>query len=745
MSQDYRNGKIVNNLFYIGGALLLMVYVLFDRELNLFWRIGLFISQAVSAGWLFFYGRKKEGYRKVFRIVQIICLVAQSYLLCCTITNSQIFIYLMLQCLSILIYLEYKLCRFHLLLSVLLLVPSIILKFPGFKSPLTRSEAVFGFFCLVVMEWLAMNVTKSYAFRYQENIEKERSLDDMLKLVEVKCEDALQATRSKSDFLSNMSHEIRTPINSILGMNEMILRECKDEEILNYAATVEQSGRLLLALINEILDLSKIESGKMEIVPVEYQMSSILNDVVNMIKERAEKKDLELEIEANAKIPNHLYGDEIRIRQVLTNLLTNAVKYTKAGTVTLAVDFERIGENSLNLKVGVKDTGIGIKEEDIEHLFDSFQRLDQVNNRHIEGTGLGLAITSRLVDMMEGTLKVESEYGKGSFFSVTIPQQILDSEEMGDFKKKFLESTRERKEYQKSFLAPEAKILVVDDNEMNLQVVKALLKETQVQITLCQSGQECLKQLRKQEFDVILLDHMMPTMDGIETLRYIRAIQVPDCSKIPVIALTANAISGVRTMYVQAGFDDYLSKPIVGAALEEMLLKYIPAEKIKAQEAADAQETVAAQETVEQNETVEMAETISEEKEKNVPGTYLNVKSGLTYSGDSEEIYSEFLQMFCDMKEEKETALQAAFENRDWAQYTILIHALKSNAASIGGEVLAEQARQLEMAGKAEGGQTVEETAQIQAGASFILEHHEKTMELYAQTVAEGQAWLQEH
>ncbi len=729
MSQDYKNGRTVNNLFYIAGALLLMFCALFQKEQNLILRIVVFFSQAITAGWLFFYGWKKEGSRKLFRTVQVLCLVGQSYLLCCMIDDAQIFIYLMLQCLSVLTYLEYKLCHFHLLASVLLLVPTLLLGFPGFKNPLSRSEGLFGFFCLVVMEWLAMNVTKSYAFRNQENLEKERSLDDMLKVIEVKCDEALMATKSKSDFLSNMSHEIRTPINSILGMNEMILRESRDEAIINYASTVEQSGKLLLALINEILDLSKIESGKMEIVPVEYQVSSILNDALCMIKERAEAKGLELKIEANEDIPNHLFGDEIRIRQILTNLLTNAVKYTKEGTVTLVVDYQKIGENTIILLMDVKDTGIGVKEEDKVHLFEAFQRLDAASNRHIEGTGLGLAITAQLVEMMEGEIKVESVYGEGSVFSVRIPQQALDFEKMGNFMEKFMQSARERKSYEKSFTAPDAKVLIVDDNEMNLKVAQALLKETQIQITLCQSGQDCLRKLRGEAFDVILLDHMMPVMDGMETLRYIKAMKIPDRSRIPVIALTANAISGVRSMYLQAGFDDYLSKPIVGMALEELMRKYIPAEKLVFQETT----------------LQEKGEEALETKDVMAQESFLNLETGLAYSGDSEKMYGEFLQMFCDMKEEKQAGLRGAFEAKDWPQYTILIHALKSNSSSIGGERLAEAARQLEMAGKAEGGQTVKESESIQAGAPFILENHEKVMELYERTVEEGMAWLKKH
>lgn len=756
MSQDFRNGRVVINFLYTATGACLILGGIFVRNLSLPVRLIVIISQLLAGGYMLLNGKEQEKSQGFYCRFQVVASLLQGYWLCLVFGNGNIFLYIMLQSLAVLTYLDYKLCFFQLVVTIIFIVLAKVFSLPGLNEHLTINGAVFGLANLSVMEWLAMNIAKNYAFRERENIEKEQSLDDMLKVIEVKCDEAMQATRSKSDFLSNMSHEIRTPINAILGMNEMILRESRDEEIIDYAANVEQSGKMLLALINEILDLSKIESGKMEIVPVEYKMSSILNDALNMVRERAEKKGLILKVEADPEIPDSLYGDEIRIRQVLTNLLTNGVKYTNEGTVTLVVDFEELEKNQIMLNIQVKDTGIGIKEEDQKSLFVAFQRLDQVNNRHIEGTGLGLPITGRLVEMMQGTICVDSVYGEGSCFSVSIPQKVISYEPMGDFKKKFQDSTRKRKGYHRSFVASEAKILVVDDNKMNLKVAKALLKETLVQVTLCESGQECLNLLKEQTFDVILLDHMMPVMDGMETLKHIREMENPDCSRIPVIALTANAISGVRSMYLEAGFDAYLSKPIVGGALEAILCKYIPREKIRfveeedTENASQAEETgvtggleahdeaeatkqeAMKQETTKPEALAEEAAPAAEMAEKDGDVPILNVANGLVYSGDSQEIYAEFLTMFRDMREEKETALKEAYEGKDMGQYAILIHAVKSNAFSIGGDALGEMAKKLENAAKEE-------------DWTFVEEYHENALDLYEKTANGADEWLKNY
>lgn len=392
------------------------------------------------------------------------------------------------------------------------------------------------------------------------------------------------ANRAKSDFLASMSHEIRTPINAVMGLNEMILRESDDDNIKEYSINIQNASKTLISLINDILDLSKIEAGKMEILPDNYELSNVLNDVVNMIQLKARQKGLQFKVDIDEKIPNKLYGDEIRIRQILINILNNAVKYTKEGMVHLTVNQEKIENNQIILKVAVKDSGIGIKKEDMGKLFENFERLDTMKNRNVEGTGLGLSITSKMIALMNGTMNVESVYGEGSTFYIELPQTVIENVCIGDFEERFSEYVKNMKTYAESFIAPDAEILVVDDNKMNLLVAQNLLKNTKVKVTCCESGEEALEICRKQSFDVILLDHLMEGMDGIETLKCLRADESSLCSQKIVIALTANAIVGAREEYLSAGFNDYLSKPIIAEKLEELLRKYIPKEKIMKQQ-----------------------------------------------------------------------------------------------------------------------------------------------------------------
>lgn len=384
--------------------------------------------------------------------------------------------------------------------------------------------------------------------------------------IEREKQSAIAAGAAKTRFLANMSHEIRTPINTIIGMNEMILRENNDSAIEEYAQSVQSASKLLLGLVNDVLDFSKIEAGKLEIIETEYNLSKLLHDVVEGIKARAQSKNLKLEVLIENPLPAVLKGDEIRIRQILNNLLSNAVKYTKEGTVTLKVKGLREEERFL-LHMSVKDTGMGIKEEDLKKLFSRFQRLEEEKNRYIEGTGLGLNITRQLAELMDGNIEVSSVYGEGSCFTVIIPQEIVRQEEM--------------KENRKGLYAPTAEILVVDDNQMNLMVIGALLKRTAVKLTKAHGGLECLDLCKKNKYDLILMDHMMPDPDGIETLHLLRKDKESLNRNTEVIVLTANAIAGMSDMYIAEGFNDYLSKPVVAEDLEEMLGKHLPAEKIE--------------------------------------------------------------------------------------------------------------------------------------------------------------------
>ena len=398
-------------------------------------------------------------------------------------------------------------------------------------------------------------------------------------LIELK-EDAERANEAKSSFLARMSHEIRTPINAVLGMNEMILREAESDSIREYATNIHSAGKVLLSIINDILDLSKIDSGKMELIETDYNMGNMLLDIENMISMRAEEKGLNFQITTEANMPKMLHGDETRIKQCITNLLTNSVKYTHEGSVTLQVDFVDNNDGTINLWISVSDTGIGIKEKDLYMLFDPFIRLDMRKNRTIQGTGLGLSITKRLLEMMGGNLTVESIYGKGSTFSFVIPQKVVGKELLGDYKKTVDAVDMTDAHEQRMFVAPKAQILAVDDTRVNITVVKGLLKRLKVQFDSALSGQECLNKVKEKHYDIILLDHMMPEMDGIETLHNMQQMEEYIQNKPVVIALTANAIVGAKEEYLKEGFADYLSKPIDSKQLEEMIRQYLPDELI---------------------------------------------------------------------------------------------------------------------------------------------------------------------
>lgn len=393
---------------------------------------------------------------------------------------------------------------------------------------------------------------------------------------------ANQANEAKSNFLSTMSHDIRTPMNAILGLNEMVLRDSQDENIKMYSESIRTAGNTLLGIINDILDFSKIEAGKMEIINVDYSFASLLNDLVNMVQKKAEDKGLSFNLNIDSNIPMILNGDEIRIKQVILNILSNAVKYTKAGSVTFSVRADRIAEkpNSVMLKVSVADTGVGIKPEDLDKLFVAFERIEEKKNRNIEGTGLGMTIVKRFLDMMGSHLEVESEYGKGSVFSFELEQKVVKWDPIGDIQEAFKRSVSTRMSYHEKFTAPLAKVLVVDDNSVNLTVFASLLKRTGIQIDKAESGDECISLFRKKQYDVIFLDHMMPDKDGIETLSEMKGITDTPNKSTPVICLTANAISGMREMYTKAGFDDYLTKPIDAERLEMILLQYLPKDKV---------------------------------------------------------------------------------------------------------------------------------------------------------------------
>lgn len=408
-----------------------------------------------------------------------------------------------------------------------------------------------------------------------------RILQKETRLAEEKTKELEELNRSQNRFFSSMSHEIRTPINTVLGLNEIILRqEDASEEIKKDARNIQGAGRLLLALINDILDVSKIEAGKMDIVPVDYNVSSLLSEIVNMIWLKAEEKGLKFEVDIDPGVPEVLFGDEVRIKQILINLLNNAVKYTKEGSVSLHMECETGDGRDALLKINVSDTGMGIKPDALPHLFDTFQRVDEEKNRYIEGTGLGLSIVKQLVELMEGEITVNSVYGQGSIFSVTLKQGISSDNRIGDISISGIGSMSGQEKFQHSFHAPDARILIVDDNEMNLQVEEKLLDGTGMVVDLAMSGVEALKKTLQFRYDVIFMDHLMPEMDGIDCFENIRSQKGGLNQNTPVVVLTANAGGENIELYNNTGFDGYLVKPVSGRQLEDMLMVHLPAEKV---------------------------------------------------------------------------------------------------------------------------------------------------------------------
>ncbi|MBP5495338.1 MAG: response regulator [Lachnospiraceae bacterium] len=546
--------------------------------------------------------------------------------------------------------------------------------------------------------------------------------------------DAEKSNAAKSEFLANMSHEIRTPINAVLGMNEMILRESLEardmlpeerEEIIkifsdicNYSGNIESAGNNLLSIINDILDFSKIEAGKMEITESNYKLSSVLNDVSNMISFKAKSKGIEYIVDVDETLPDGLYGDEIRVRQIITNLLNNAVKYTQKGSICLNVN-ERKGEDGkvTNLIVKVKDTGIGIKKEDISKLFKKFERVDMQNNSTVEGTGLGLAITGSLLEMMGGEISVESEYGKGSEFTVSIPQKIVSEEPIGNFREKFEKSISELKAPKENFHAPTAQILIVDDTVMNLTVARGLLKKTRVIIDTAMSGEESIELAKEKAYDLILMDQRMPGMDGISAMHHIKEDGNGINAATPVICLTADAVSGAREKYLAEGFEDYITKPIDSRALLDALLKYLPKNKIRIVEAKNVS-------TIKEAVSVSPAENVHKTNISEVSSNLINSRTGLGYCNGDEEFYETLLSEYVSESKDKARLIKETYANKDWDNYGIYVHSLKSTSKMIGAMNLSEMAAGLEAAAGRE------DVAKIDA-------EHNKMCKLYEDVIKE--------
>ncbi len=539
--------------------------------------------------------------------------------------------------------------------------------------PLLIVGVILGVLCLLY----------TYAYRHQQE-----RLDAAIS-------EAKSANEAKSSFLENMSHEIRTPMNSILGMNEMILREEDRPEIKEYALVVQRSGRALLGILNDILDFSKLQDKKMEIVPVRYDLSSLINDLVNIAAEQAKKKSLNFTVNVDKEIPRILDGDEYHIRQVMLNLLNNAIKYTERGGVTVTMGYEKTGNYTILLKCSVTDTGIGIKSEDLENIFQPFEHVESARKFSADGSGLGLSIVQKLLQLMNSELRIESVFHKGSTFSFDIVQNVIKWEPIGDYERAFMTAaSRQEKKFTQSFQAPNARVLVVDDADVNLLVFANLLKKTKIKIDTASSGVEMLQMVRMNHYNMIFLDHRMPGMDGIEAFHNMKKMTDGLNYNTPVVALTANAVLGARQLYIDEGFNDYISKPVDTVRLEQILLEYLPPDLIiKGSDIPAEEPKLAELPAAAETEAAPVEET---SPYRNIPG--IDYDAAVTNCG-TEETFIQALEIFYNTLDKKADDIERFEREKDIKNYTVLVHALKSAARLVGALDLSEKAKYLEACG----------------------------------------------
>ena len=587
-----------------------------------------------------------------------------------------------------------------------------------------HEDRIFELFIVVFAEMAILLAVKKSNSMVKFISLKAQSNQELLKVVEIKRKEAKSAGKAKTDFLANMSHEIRTPMNAICGMSDLLLQTKLTDEQLDYVSTIKLSSDNLLSIINDILDFSKIEAGKMELVPQSYNLLSPLYSLQNTIDVRIGERPLDFKISIKRDMPTELYGDEVRVQQVILNLLTNAVKYSNQGHIELIVDYEKIADDEIMLKITVKDQGIGIKKEDMPKLFEAFSQVDMERNHRIEGTGIGLTITERLVRSMGGSITLESEYGVGTTFYVSMRQKVedfnsvIDTESTDDFvvisHSNILKGFVSGKKKIAKFIAPDAKVLVVDDNEANLKVAKGLMGQYKLSVRTCTSGKAALDILETDKsFDILFIDHMMPEMDGVELTKILRSSNDDYLKYVPIIALTANAIKGVSEMFLANGFTEYLSKPIDTERLGEVLNKWIPENKKK--EAMEEEESVA-----DKNQAVD-------ENEENLLNMLRQIENvdydkAMTLCGKSEDILLSVIEVYVKSYSQIKERIDSTYAKEDLKNYAIEVHGVKSSSRSIGNDVLGEMAYRLEIEAK-------------DGNIAYVKENHSEFVMKYEQFV----------
>ena len=587
-----------------------------------------------------------------------------------------------------------------------------------------HEDRIFELFIVIFTEMAILLAVKKSNSMVKFISLKAQSNQELLKVVEIKRKEAKSAAKAKTDFLANMSHEIRTPMNAICGMSDLLLQTKLSDEQLDYVSTIKLSADNLLSIINDILDFSKIEAGKMELVPQSYNLLSPLYSLQNTIDVRIGERPLDFKISLKRDMPTQLYGDEVRVQQVILNLLTNAVKYSNQGHIELIIDYEKLEDDEIMLKATVKDQGIGIKKEDMPKLFEAFSQVDMERNHRIEGTGIGLTITERLVRSMGGSITLESEYGVGTTFYVSMRQKVedfnsvIDTESTDDFvvisHSNILKGFVSGKKKIAKFVAPDAKVLVVDDNEANLKVAKGLMGQYKLSVRTCTSGKAAIEILEKDKsFDILFIDHMMPEMDGVELTKILRSSDDDYLKFVPIIALTANAIKGVSEMFLANGFTEYLSKPIDTERLGEVLSKWIPADK-KEDVIEEESEGIAALEDDDEENLHNLLRQIED----------VDYDKAMTLCGNSEDILISVIEVYVKSYPQIKERIDKTYAEEDLKNYAIEVHGVKSSSRSVGNDVLGEMAYRLEIEAK-------------YGNISYVKENHDEFYNKYEQFVNE--------